>query len=133
MLLIVVQEARLVMSSIRVGAALAVFAACTVASEIIRSVMTVSLSRSFVLIGALLVSVLAFPLLAQPVSVSVSPSAAALATGETWQFTATVTGSANMAVTWSISPSMGTISAAGLYTAPSMINSTSQTVTVTAT
>ena len=95
--------------------------------------MTVSPSRSFVLIGTLLLSALAFPLLALSVSVAIAPSVAALATSQTQQFTATVTGSANTAVTWSINPSVGTISTAGLYTAPSTINGTSQTVTVIAT
>jgi hypothetical protein len=52
------------------------------------------------------------------VAVSVSPSAASLSTGGTQQFTATVTGTRNTAVTWSASG--GTVSASGLYTAPSL-------------
>jgi hypothetical protein len=48
--------------------------------------------------------------------VTVQPVTATLAPGGTQQFTATVTGAANTAVTWSASG--GTISAAGLYTAP---------------
>jgi GH18 family chitinase len=47
----------------------------------------------------------------------------------TQQFTAAVLGASNTAVTWSIIPSLGTISSQGLYTAPSGIP-TSQTVTV---
>jgi chitinase len=54
-----------------------------------------------------------------------------LAPSGTQQFTATVLGTSNAAVTWSINPSVGTISAAGLYTAPSSIL-TAQTVIVTA-
>ena len=68
-----------------------------------------------------------------PISVSVSPQTAYLYSGQTQQFTATVTNSNNSAVTWSISPAgTGTISSSGLYTAPVGISSV-QTVTVTAT
>ena len=51
------------------------------------------------------------------VSVSVSPASANIATGASQQFTATVTGTTNTAVTWSATG--GTISANGMYTAPS--------------
>lgn len=61
------------------------------------------------------------------VSVSVAPASANIATGATQQFTATVSGSANTAVTWSATG--GTISASGVYTAPS----TAATYTVKAT
>ncbi|MBZ5675069.1 MAG: immunoglobulin domain-containing protein [Acidobacteriia bacterium] len=67
-----------------------------------------------------------------PVSVSVAPGTSSLSTNQTQQFTATVTGTATTSVTWTLSPNVGTISAAGLYTAPSSIAST-QSVTVTAT
>ncbi len=71
-----------------------------------------------------------------PVAVSVSPSSAKVITGAKQQFTATVTGTANTAVTWSLSgcsgAGCGTITAAGLYTAPSAVP-TPPTVTVTAT
>ncbi len=67
-----------------------------------------------------------------PVTVSVTPPAVTLSAGESQQFSATVTGSANNAVVWSISPNTGTISTGGLYTAPSPV-ATQQTVTVTAT
>ena len=54
-----------------------------------------------------------------PVSVSVSPPSANLTPGGTQQFTATVTNAANTAVTWSVdSQNGGTITQAGLYTAP---------------
>jgi glucose/arabinose dehydrogenase/N-acetylneuraminic acid mutarotase/endonuclease YncB( thermonuclease family) len=66
------------------------------------------------------------------VNVTVSPATVSRGPSQTQQFTATVTGTTNTAVTWSISPNMGTISTAGLYTAPSTIN-TQRTVTVTAT
>jgi hypothetical protein len=50
------------------------------------------------------------------VAVTVSPTTASISTGATKVFTATVSGSTNQGVTWSASG--GTISSAGLYTAP---------------
>ena len=71
--------------------------------------------------------------LAQPVvSVQLNQLSAGLSAGQSQQFIATVTGSANTAVTWSINPQVGTISQTGLYAAPSSI-AVQQTVTVTAT
>ncbi len=69
---------------------------------------------------------------AKVTAVTVSPTTATLAPGETKQFNATVTGtgSYSTAVTWSVSPNAGTISATGLYTAPT---TASGPVTVTAT
>ena len=64
---------------------------------------------------------------AAAVSVSVSPTTASLNAGTTKTFTATVTGSSNTAVTWTATG--GTVSSAGLYTAPSSAG----TYTVTAT
>jgi hypothetical protein len=49
--------------------------------------------------------------------ISVSPSAVSLQTGTQQQFTALVSGTSNIAVTWSASA--GTIATSGLYTAPS--------------
>lgn len=70
-----------------------------------------------------------------PVSVSVvstivvivSPASASVLAGGTQQFQATVSGSANQAVTWKVNgvvggdPNSGTITVGGLYTAPSVI------------
>ena len=68
-----------------------------------------------------------------PVSVSVTPLSATLNSSQTQLFTATVSNTSNTAVTWTINPTgAGTISAAGLYTAPESI-AAEQTVTVTAT
>ncbi|HEY6350972.1 MAG TPA: DUF2341 domain-containing protein, partial [Candidatus Angelobacter sp.] len=68
-----------------------------------------------------------------PISVSVAPATVTLVPSQTAQFAATLTNTSNPAVTWSISPSgTGTISAAGLYTAPAPITA-QQTVTITAT
>ena len=53
----------------------------------------------------------------QSVSVAISPVSAALQIGGSQQFSVTVTGSSNTAVTWSATG--GTISGSGLYTAPS--------------
>jgi hypothetical protein len=66
-----------------------------------------------------------------PVSVSLGPANTSLSATQTQQFTATVTGSSNTSVSWSLSPQVGTI-ANGLYTAPATI-ATAQTVVVTAT
>ena len=69
---------------------------------------------------------------ASGVSVQVNPPTTSLYASQPQQFTASVTGSTNTAVTWSYNPQVGTLTAGGLYTAPTSIN-TAQTVTVTAT
>lgn len=69
------------------------------------------------------------------VAISINPTSAAMLTGATQQFTATVTGSANTAVTWQVNSTtggnatVGTISNAGLYTAPVAVPATPVTVT----
>ena len=68
----------------------------------------------------------------QPVALTVTPGTASMFRGQAQQFTATVTGNTNTSVTWSVSPSVGSISAAGVYTAPASVPAT-QTVTVKAT
>ena len=71
------------------------------------------------------------------VAVNVSPSSAMVATSGTQQFTATVTGTSNTAVTWEVNnitggnSTVGTISSSGLYTAPANVPNPS-IVTVTA-
>ncbi len=71
------------------------------------------------------------------VSVAVSPSQVVLATGGQQQFSATVSGTTNTSVTWSVSgigcvsSSCGSISAAGIYTAPSSVPTVSA-ITITA-
>ncbi len=58
------------------------------------------------------------------VSITVSPTSASLNTGQTQQFTASVSGTSNTAVSWSVdgvaggNTSVGTVSGSGLYTAP---------------
>ena len=77
--------------------------------------------------------------LASPVAVKISPTTAEVpAAGGTQQFTATVTGSTNTSVTWSVTgtgcmgTSCGTVSSTGRYTAPSTVPNPAD-VTVTAT
>ena len=63
------------------------------------------------------------------IKVSVSPATATLVSSQKEQFTATVSGTSNTAVTWSAAA--GSVDANGLYTAP--VVSTATNVTVTAT
>jgi hypothetical protein len=83
-------------------------------------------------IGSALVTIV------QRVAVSVSPSLATVGTFLTQQFTATVTGSSNPSVTWSVNgvpggnAAVGTVDATGQYTAPASVP-TPNTVTITAT
>jgi hypothetical protein len=66
---------------------------------------------------------------AGPVVIKVSPSTATVAKGTTQQFTTTVTGTSNTAVTWAVSgagcsgAACGTISGGGLYTPPASVPS----------
>jgi hypothetical protein len=63
------------------------------------------------------------------IKVSVSPSSVTLSSGGQQQFTATVTGTANTAVTWSASA--GSVNSNGLYTAPNVKTTSNATVTAT--
>ncbi len=65
-------------------------------------------------------------------AVSVEPGSATLAPAQNQQFTATVTGTSQQSVAWTLNPAVGAISATGLYTSPASITS-QQTVTVSAT
>jgi len=66
------------------------------------------------------------------VTVVVEPASVSLMAGRTQQFTAIVSGTTNTAVTWSITPQIGTISATGLYTAPAnFLNEATVTVRAT--
>ncbi len=67
----------------------------------------------------------------QPVGVTVGPASVSLAAGKSATFAASVTGTGNSAVTWSLNPAVGSVTN-GVYTAPATIGS-SQTVTITAT
>jgi hypothetical protein len=69
-----------------------------------------------------------------PVTIVIAPPSATVKTGDIQQFTATVTGTSNTAVTWSVNgilngnSSIGTISSTGLYTAPAVVPSPAQVV-----
>jgi hypothetical protein len=68
-----------------------------------------------------------------PVGISINPANATLRASQTQQFTATVTNAYIAGATWSITPAgVGTISANGLYTAPTPIPA-NQTITIKAT
>ena len=56
----------------------------------------------------------------QPINVMVAPPAVSVPVGQSQTFIATVTGTSNTAVTWSITGS-GSITSAGVYTAPSTV------------
>lgn len=72
---------------------------------------------------------------ANPIAVSINPASASLPVNGTQQFTATVTGSQNTAVNWQVNnvsggnSTTGTITANGLYKAPTAIPSGAITVT----
>ncbi len=67
-----------------------------------------------------------------PVTVAVTPASVVLGPGQTAQFSASVEGTSNTAVTWSVSPPVGSLTGAGLYTAPASVGAT-EAITVTAT
>jgi hypothetical protein len=66
-----------------------------------------------------------------PIAVTVSPKVAVLLPNQAQQFSATVVHTGATAVTWSLSPQVGTISSSGVYTAPTAIAS-QQTISVIA-
>jgi len=66
---------------------------------------------------------------ASPIQVAVSPSSIILSPGSHQQFTATISGTSNSAVTWSASS--GSITSNGIFTAPAVSNGTQIKITVT--
>lgn len=66
-----------------------------------------------------------------PVSISVSPTNSSVAAGFSEQMIASVSNTPNTAVTWTVNPAVGSISASGVYSAPANITSV-QNVVVTA-
>ena len=76
--------------------------------------------------------------LVAPITIAVSPVSATVALGSTQAFNATITGTANTSVNWAVpgvsggSSATGTISGAGVYTAPAVMPSPN-TVTITGT
>lgn len=73
---------------------------------------------SIVTVALLLLFLLACGGSSHPVNVSISPATSALLVNQTAQFTATVTGTSNTAVTWSVSESNGGMVSGGFYSAP---------------
>jgi hypothetical protein len=73
-----------------------------------------------------------------PISVGLSPMTASLNVGGTQQFTGYAVGSLNNALTWQVNgvpgggTATGTVTTAGLYTAPAALPMTGNTVTITA-
>ena len=106
--------------------------------------MNIAVDRTFTVSSSGTITIQLIPVVSNPkisaieivpssgINVSVTPAAVTLVAAQTQQFSASVSGASNTAVTWSISPAAGSISSSGLYTAPSSISS-GQTVTVTAT
>jgi hypothetical protein len=66
---------------------------------------------------------------AAAISISVSPTAATVASGGTEQFSAQLTNTSNTAVTWSATS--GTVSTSGLFTAPTVTATTTVTIAAT--
>jgi uncharacterized protein YjdB len=93
------------------------------------SVQPVHTSREFGVFVLLPAAGTTSPAPAPSVSIQVAPASATLLSGQSQQFSATVSNSTNTTVTWSASA--GSITAGGLYTAPAV--SSTQSVTVTAT
>jgi endoglucanase len=67
------------------------------------------------------------------ITVDISPKTASVVQSSTLQFNATVGGTANTAVTWSVAGGAGSISSGGLYTAPATPGTYSVKVTTQAT
>ncbi len=65
------------------------------------------------------------------ITISVQPTSSTLMAGQSAQFEASVSGTTNTSVTWSLTPNLGTLSN-GFYTAPANVTS-QETVTLTAT
>jgi uncharacterized protein (DUF1800 family) len=77
--------------------------------------------------GAMTSAALMLKVGGNPIVVTIKPKAITLRTGQTTQFTATVTGATNPAVKWKVSgavggtPLVGLISSTGVYTAPAAV------------
>ncbi len=67
-----------------------------------------------------------------PVVLTISPPMGDLGPAQSLGFSAAANGAASTAVTWSITPAIGTITPSGVYTAPASLQNT-QSVTITAT
>ena len=70
--------------------------------------------------------------LQSPLNVAVTPSTISLAAGQSVSLSAVVTGSVNTGYTWSLASGPGSVTSAGIYTAPASVTTT-QTAVVKAT
>lgn len=104
-------------------------APASVASETMVTITAASLAQPSVVDTATLTIE---PNVVNPVSVNVSPTSKSLDAGQSQQFSATVSGSTNGAVRWTVNPAAGSVSSSGLYTAPASVGS-AQNVSILAT
>ncbi len=85
--------------------------------------------RKYCILTPLAVLALTLPVLAQTVTISISPTNSTIRLDQTRQYTATVNGTTNKAVTWAVNnvtggnASIGTINTSGLYTPPAILPS----------
>jgi RHS repeat-associated protein len=68
---------------------------------------------------------------ASSITVAVAPSQVSLTNAQSQQFTASVAGTYNIGVNWTLNPNVGSISSSGMYTAPANVASP-QTITLQA-
>lgn len=69
----------------------------------------------------------------QAVTISISPLTISIQAGETVQFTPTVTGSSNTAVSWMMESGPGSVNATGLYQSPTAVSGQFEVATIQAT
>lgn len=92
-------------------------------------------SRTIIVVFIALSNFLATQIARAAITVSISPAAITLNPLAVQRFSATVSGTTNSGVSWSLAPQIGTLTSAGgtaAYVAPATINA-KQTVTITAT
>ena len=115
-----------------------IYSATQVASGAVQGSVTLSASTNNSPGGVTFVSTSTTFVITGPISVSLSPATTSLHVGSTQQFTGYAVGSTNNALTWQVNGlpgggnSIGTITSAGLYTAPATLPMSGNTVTVTA-
>ncbi len=67
-----------------------------------------------------------------PITITIATERSQIYAGQTNQFAATVSGTGNQTVHWTLSPALGSITGTGLYTAPKLVTAET-TITATAT
>jgi|SRR6185437_9409286 len=86
-----------------------------------QSIQPVYPATEFIRMNGQVIAAEHMPLPSASIAVTVSPENITLGPGQQEPFKAIVTGTSNTAVSWSISPNYGTITQAGVYTAPASI------------